>query len=487
MLTTRGSRVRLAQDSESGSTEVDWLARCHMIGLQLRRISMIQLPQITSQSEIPLYRQLYEGLKCSILAGSLNDGDRLPPTRDLAGQLGLNRATVSAAYALLEEDGLVSGQVGRGSFVQNPVSAPEAREISFSTSRPAEELFPLDEVREVTNEVMLRSAAAVLQLGSPLGYGPLRNYLMEEAAAEGVFDAERDDLLITSGCQQALDLIDKALIGPSGFVYAEEPIYPGVRNAFGRALTVDPTQAGIEATIVTPSFRNPTGYTMSLAERRELAESGRRLLVEVDIYSKLCYEGEALPTIRSLGAGDRCLLLRSFSKIAFPGLRVGWVIGPKALIAKLATAKQWTDLHSDQLSQAILLEFARSRRLEAHLGRVLEAGRLRLKTTIDTLEQMLPAGSRFTRPQGGMNLWVTLPRGCDSVAVLEKARREGVSYLPGRYFSVATPMNESLRLSFAGLSPSRIVEGLRRLGPLFEDEARIASRYQDPQPEMAMV
>ena len=450
---------------------------------------MIQLPQIDSQSEVPLYRQLYEGLKGNILAGQLLDGDRLPPTRDLAQQLGLNRATVSAAYALLEEDGLANGQVGRGSFVQNKAPGQQ-KEISFSTSRPAEELFPLEEVREVTAEVMRRSAAQVLQLGSPLGYGPLRTYLMEEAIGEGVFDPDEDDLLITSGCQQALDLIHKALIGPGGLVYTEEPVYPGVRNVFQRDLTVDPNQSGIEAMIVTPSFRNPTGYTMSLSERREIAEAarvGRRLLIEVDIYARLRYEGEALPTIRALGAGTQALLLRSFSKIAFPGLRVGWVIGPKALIQKLATAKQWTDLHSDQLSQAILLEFARSGRLDAHLARVLDAGRIRLSTTIEMLERVLPEGSQFTRPQGGMNLWVTLPRGCDSGAVLEKARRHGVSYLPGRYFSISAPMNESFRLSFAGLSPARIVEGLKRLGPLFEEEAKIASRYQDPLPEMAMV
>ena len=450
---------------------------------------MIQLPQIDGQSEIPVYRQLYEGLKGNILAGQLVDGDRLPPTRDLAQQLGLNRATVSAAYALLEEDGLANGQVGRGSFVQN--KAPESqKEISFSTSRPSEELFPLEEVREVTAEVMRRSAAQVLQLGSPLGYGPLRTYLMEEAIGEGVFDPQEDDLLITSGCQQALDLIHKALIGPGGLVYTEEPVYPGVRNVFGRDLTVDANQSGIEAMIVTPSFRNPTGYTMSLSERQEIAEAarvGRRLLIEVDIYARLRYEGEALPTIRALGAGTQALLLRSFSKIAFPGLRVGWVIGPKALIQKLATAKQWTDLHSDQLSQAILLEFARSGKLEKHLERVLDAGRIRLATTIEMLERVLPAGSRFTRPQGGMNLWVTLPRGCDSGAVLEKARRHGVSYLPGRYFSVSAPMSESFRLSFAGLSPARIVEGLKRLGPLFEEEAKIASRYEDRLPEMAMV
>ncbi len=444
---------------------------------------MIQLPQIDVQSDQPVYRQLYAGLKSSILAGQLGDGDRLPPTRDLAIQLGLNRATVSAAYALLEEDGLMSGQVGRGSFVQNKAN-PDA-EISFATSRPSGELFPLDEFRDTAQEVLARHALQILQLGSPFGYGPLRSYLIEEAIAEGNFDPEQDDLLITSGCQQALDLIQKALIPRGSLVLAEEPVYPGLKNAFPGALTVDAGAAGIEAMLVTPSFQNPTGYTMNLAERESLV-SGRKLLIEVDIYSRLRYFGSALPTVRSLGVRNS-LLLRSFSKIAFPGLRVGWVIGNKAMVQRLATAKQWTDLHSDQLSQAIMLEFARTGRLERHLAKVLEAGRLRLTATLDSLAKVLPVGSSYTRPEGGMNLWVTLPRGCDSAVVLEKARREGVNYLPGRYFSLSAPFHESFRLSFAGLSPSSIAEGLRRLAPLFEEEALIASRYHDPVPALAMV
>ncbi|WP_051670438.1 PLP-dependent aminotransferase family protein [Bryobacter aggregatus] len=445
---------------------------------------MIQLPPIDGQSDIPVYRQLYAALKSSILAGDLQHGDRLPPTRDLAQQLNLNRATVSAAYALLEEDGLVNGQVGRGSFVQN--KATEDGEISFATSRPSTDLFPVNEFQATAQEVLSRDLLKILQLGSPHGYAPLRNFLIEEAIAEGVFHPDRDDLLITSGCQQALDLIQKALIPAGAAVLTSEPIYPGLRNAFSQSVTVDPSAPRIEARIVTPSFHNPTGETMTLAERSQLAASPE-LLIEVDIYSRLRYTGDALPTIRSLSTSNQTLLLRSFSKIAFPGLRVGWVIGAKPLIQKLALAKQWTDLHSDQLSQAIMLEFARSGRLQQHLGNVLEAGRIRLQTTIKTLEQVLPQGSTFTRPEGGMNLWVTLPRGCDTASMLEKARRVDVNYLPGRYFSLSAPMNESFRLSFAGLSPQQITEGLRRLAPLFEEEARIASRYQEPLPAMAMV
>lgn len=451
------------------------------IGLWYVDDLMVQLPVIDSQSEVPVYRQLHIGLRDAILAGVLRDGERLPATREMAQQMGLNRATVSAAYALLEEEGLISGQVGRGSFVQ--YRGGETREISFATSRPAEELFPLEEIRTVTAEVMRKSAGVVLQLGSPFGYEPLRQYLMEEAMAEGVFDPEEDDLVVTSGCQQALDLIRKAVLEPGEAAVVEEPVYPGVRNAFAERLKL----SGPGVKIVTPSFRNPTGYTMTMAEREELARGSERLLVEIDIYSRLRYEGEALPTVRSLGCGRRCLLLRSFSKIAFPGLRVGWVIGPKAVVGKIATAKQWTDLHSDQLSQAILVEFARGGGLERHLARVLAAGRERLRATVETLEAVLPAGSRFTRPEGGMNLWVTLPEGCDAGAVLEKAKRVGVSYLPGRYFGVERGFGESLRLSFAGLSPGRIAEGLRRLEPLFQEEARVAARMKEPAPEMAMV
>jgi 2-aminoadipate transaminase len=263
-------------------------------------------------------------------------------------------------------------------------------------------------------------------------------------------------------------------------------VYPGLKNAFADRLTPQ-DGPNVRARVVTPSFANPTGYTMTRAERERFVAGESRLVIEIDIYSRLRYRGTGLAPLRAFRRDERYLLLRSFSKIAFPGLRVGWIIGAKDLVRRLAQTKQYTDLHSDQLSQAIMLEFARSGRLEAHLQQVLEAGRARLDATIAALEQVLPSGARFTRPDGGMNLWVTLPPGCDSGAVLDKARREGVSYLPGRYFAIHGGLGESFRLSFAGLSPQRIAEGLRRLQPLFEEEARLASRHQQTTAELAMV
>ena len=185
-------------------------------------------------------------------------------------------------------------------------------------------------------------------------------------------------------------------------------------------------------------------------------------------------------------APEDTILLRSFSKVAFPGLRVGWAIGPRAVISRMVEAKQLSDLHSDQLSQAVLLRFAESGRLEAHRQQTLRAGAEKLKTTLAACERHLPAGSFFTRPQGGMNLWVRLPEPLDSGELLMRAQRENVTYLPGRYFTVSRPDPGGLRLSFAGLSPDKIEQGISILGQIFSAELeRIGSaRNFDPAPAM---
>ncbi|MDX2267348.1 MAG: PLP-dependent aminotransferase family protein [Bryobacter sp.] len=441
---------------------------------------MVQLPAIDEGSNVPIYRQLYEAMKDAIVRGELRPGDRVAPTRELAAELGLNRATVSAAYELLEADGLIAGQVGRGSFVQ-------AREISFATSRPAEGLFPLEDFREAAEEVIRSKASQILQLGSPQGYGPLREFLVEEAIEEGVFDPVDDDLLVTSGCQQALDLIARTLVKQGERVLVEEPVYPGLRNAFQGCLTSTEGQPGIKAQILTPTFSNPLGRTMAMEERKASvaqAEASGRMLVEVDVYTRLRYRGKALPGLRQLGARQQTLLLRSYSKMAFPGLRVGWVIGPKEWVKQLGRTKQWTDLHSDQLSQAIMLEFARSGRLNKHLENVLTAGRASLEATVSGLQENLPQGAKFTKPEGGMNLWVTLPAAMDAEGMLEEARRAGVNYLPGRHFELEKKFRDAFRISFAGLEPGRIREGLRRLGAVFAEKS--ATRTE-PWPETVMV
>jgi 2-aminoadipate transaminase len=174
--------------------------------------------------------------------------------------------------------------------------------------------------------------------------------------------------------------------------------------------------------------------------------------------------------LKRLDEYGHTILIRSFSKIAFPGLRVGWVIGPRWPVSRMVQAKQLCDLHTDQFSQALLLRFAESGRLRAHIARMQVAGAERLRAALSACERHLPAGSRYSQPQGGMNLWVRLPAPLDAGELLAQAQRENVAYLPGRYFAVSRLDPGALRLSFAGLAPEEIERGVARLGQVFRGE-----------------
>ncbi|MGA2117336.1 MAG: PLP-dependent aminotransferase family protein [Bryobacteraceae bacterium] len=491
-------------------------------------------PQLRHDSDIPLYRQIFLHISAQIRSGDLLSGERLPATRELAGLLGLNRATISAAYEMLETEGLIAGHVGRGSFVTGTAGRSSAagldwsslldrpdpgagqgnaagrdtlprQTISFATSRPSRDLFPLDEFRTTCAAVLDRADLAdILQLGSPGGYEPLRRYLLDDARRQGLA-GPNDDVLITNGCQQALDLIGRVLLSHGDTVAVEDPIYPGLKNLLadlGAQLAGIPVSAeGLEVPalvrilqrerprllVVTPNFQNPTGATLPLAARHALLDAARAArvpVVENDPYVDLRYEGQPVAPLKALDRGDGTVLLRSFSKISFPGLRVGWVVGPKLLVDRLRQAKEAADLHSDQLSQAVLLEFAESGRLAAHLARVLEAGRDRLRATLAACRDLLPPGARWTTPEGGMNLWLRLPEPLDAAALLGRAQKEGVSFLPSRYFAVSRQDPGGLRLSFAGLAPPEIRAGLSILARIVSAELAATLRGDEPVPAM---
>src|SRR3984893_11457735 len=481
---------------------------------------MLPIANLDPNSETPLYRQLYGEVKALIDAGPPHTGTRQPATRQFAVQLGLNRTTISAAYALLESEGLITGHVGRGSFVASKITkrtqglnwrdplkpsapaspaAPASTPLAtFSSSRPSEVLFPLDEFRATCSEVISSpEAQTILQLGSPSGYPPLRRYLLDLARAEGVA-RDSDDILITSGCQQAFDLIQRTVVGNGETVLLEDPVYLGAKHVFERSgarlagVPMGPNGLDLEALeriverekprllAVTSNFQDPTGATLPLPARKALlriAQAAGMIVVENDIYGPLAYEGDSIPPIKRLDETGDTILLRSFSKIAFPGLRVGWILGPRPLIEKLTETKQWTDLHSDQLSQAVLLRFAESGRLEQHRQRMLAAGRERLHAVLSACEDFLAAEEKFTRPRGGMSLWIRLPEPLVAAELLPRAEREGVTYLPGKYFAVSHPEENSLRISFAGMTPDQIRSGMAVLGRIFKDELERARAY----------
>jgi 2-aminoadipate transaminase len=383
-------------------------------------------------------------------------------------------------------------------------------QISFAASRPSQELFPLEEFRATVREVIdSPEAAQILQLGPASGYGPLRRFIINEARESGTA-REDDDVLITSGVQQAFDLIQRVLASRGETVVFEDPVYPGLRNAFQRGgarvigAPMGPDGVDFPALeriidkehprlmVLTPNFQNPTGTTIPAATRKEILALARKagtIVIENDLYGELRYKGEDIASMKHMDESGDTILLGSFSKVAFPGLRVGWVMGPRHFIARLTEAKEASDLHSDQLSQAVLLRFAESGRLEAHRKKMIAAGGERLEACLAGCARHLPEGSEYTRPEGGMNVWVRLPEPLDAIELAARALRENVSFLPGRYFAVSGAHPHSLRLSFIGLEPEQIELGLSVLGTILRTELSRARRERqerrdDPSPAL---
>ena len=481
-------------------------------------------PSLNPDADVSLYRQLGEYLQHLIEKGDLHPGDRLPPTRELAGQLGLNRTTVSAAYDLLEHEGLIKGEVGRGSYVcgaaqitiESPdwskaltasvstgAGTPASGVINFTSSSPSDKLFPLEEFRACCREVLeSRDLKTLMRLGSPGGYEPLRRYLLNRAIQSGIA-RDTDDILITNGCQQALDLLRRALVRQSAKVAIEEPVYPGLKNLFLEAaadlIGVTVSAEGIElpslrralntgakVIVLTPSFQNPTGATIPSANRTAICSMARAagaVIIENDIYSELSYFGESLPKLKQID--PNVILLGSFSKVAFPGIRVGWIVAPRPVIKRVTELKQLADLHTDHLSQAFLLRFAESGQLEDHRNHVIGAAKEKLKALDQSCRRHLTA-CKWRMPAGGMNIWIDLPAGLDAMSLRGLAQQAGIDYLPGRYFSVTRPLDTGLRLSFAGLEAAEIRKGIEILGGLIHNA--IHSRDERAaQPALALV
>src|SRR2546428_801511 len=310
--------------------------------------------------------------------------------------------------------------------------------LSFVMARPAEEYFPIEELQTCVNAVLRREAAEVLNLGPSDGYPPLKEALLELLHHDGIA-AKDENLLIADGCQQAFDLISKTFVRPGDSVIMENPTYPGAvaifHGARARCLSVpmrthaEPgTTLGLdlealEATLaanrvklilLTPDFQNPTGTSMPLASRRKLLELAGRYqvpVVEDHIYARLHAREERIPSLKQLDRSNLVIHIDSFAKVAFPGLRVGWIVAPAAAIERLRVVKQTTDLHTDQLAQATLAEFLRRGVLSTHLAKMRKVYTSRLAALDEALRQNMPESTRWMRPGGGMCLWLGWPPG----------------------------------------------------------------------------
>jgi len=358
--------------------------------------------------------------------------------------------------------------------------------ISFAGGLPASELLPAAEMAELARDLLLDDGVKALQYAPTEGLDVLRELIGDRMRRLWGLECSTEDVLIVSGSQQALDLTGKIFLDESDVILCESPTYLGAISAFRayRPTFVEvPTDddgmvpAELEARLgsldrvkliyVVPDFQNPSGRRWSVDRRRKLAELAGRFnvpVIEDAPYAELCFEGEPLPPIASFGDACTVVYLGTASKILSPGMRLGWVVADSDLIRRYVLVKQGTDLHTSSLVQLLTARFMRESDLGAHIARIRDVYRARCDAMLAALEEHFPEDVSFTRPAGGLFLWVELPEGLDARWLLKRALDEHVAFVPGESFFPGGGHENTLRLNFSAMPEDRIEEGIRRLG-----------------------
>jgi 2-aminoadipate transaminase len=375
--------------------------------------------------------------------------------------------------------------------------------ISFAGGLPAPEVFPTERFREACIKVLDKQGRMALQYGATEGYEPLREMIARHTARYGV-KAKPENVLITSGSQQALDLIGKLLINSGDRVLVEAPTYLGALQAFNvygaeyvcvpsdnDGLRTDQLEAslrlGPKFMYVLPNFQNPGGTTLAEGRRHELVLLAERYgipIIEDDPYGQLRYEGEHLTPLIVLDRQNlrsdngyskgNVIYLSTFSKTLAPGLRLGWMVAPPDVIAKLVQIKQGADLHTSTFTQMVAYEVARDNFLDEHIKLIRRVYGERRNVMLQSLEEYFPPDVSWTKPQGGLFLWVTLPEGMDAHQLFDAALKENVAFVPGDSFysgnGFASEGRRHLRLNFSNAQPEQIREGIRRLAVAIKNQ-----------------
>ena len=356
--------------------------------------------------------------------------------------------------------------------------------VSLAGGLPAAEGFPVEAMREAAARVLTDAPQEALQYAASEGFGPLREWVAAQLATQGM-KLDADQVLITTGSQQGLDLAGKVMLDPGSTVAVESPTYLGALQAFApyepEFLPVDcddqgPVPATLQAArgarflYTLPNFQNPSGRCIGPARRDALMAECLRLglpVLEDNPYGDLWFDQPPAAPLAA-HAPDQVLYLGSFSKVLAPGLRLGYVVAPKPLYPKLLQAKQAADLHTPGFNQRVVYEVIKDGFLDRHVPTIRARYKAQRDAMKAALEQHLPAGCRWQLPEGGMFFWVELPAGLDTLALLPKAVEAGVAYVPGAAFYASAPRMNTLRLSFVTVSAERITQGVAALGRVFQ-------------------
>src|SRR4051812_1662202 len=370
--------------------------------------------------------------------------------------------------------------------------------ISLATGLPDTTTFPAEDFAALMSRVAVDSSAAALQYGPTDGLEEVKRCIVQVMAAEGT-QVEPDDLMVTTGGQQVIDLVCRAFLDPGDVVVAEAPTYPGAVPCFTsyeadvaqvemdddgmRIDALERTLAGLRAEgrrpkfiYTIPNFQNPGGVTMSLERRRALvriAAEQELVVLEDNPYGLLRYEGDPLPTLLSLDGGRYVVYAGTFSKILSAGLRIGWAAAPRPILEKLNLGKQAADLCSSPLNQYFVIAYFAHRDWRTYLGTLRDIYRRRRDTMLQALEEFLPPEAVWTHPEGGLFIWARLPDYIDTTDLLARALREHVAFVPGRAAYLDGRGGSEMRLNFSGVGDDDIREGVRRIGKVVSEQVAL--------------
>ena len=363
--------------------------------------------------------------------------------------------------------------------------------ISFAGGLPASELFPVEEMKKVSVKVLDENGEEALQYSGSQGYLPLRNHIAKRMNEKGKTNVKAEDILVTSGSQQALDFAGNVFLDEGDIVLCESPSYLGALNAFKgykpRIMEVPTDKEGmiteglekilkendrVKFIYVIPEFQNPTGVTWSLDRRKKFMEVVNKYeipVIEDNPYGELRYEGEFLPALKSFDTKGLVIYLGTFSKIFCPGYRLGWTCASKDILQKFITCKENSDLQTSTIGQRELSKYIDDYDLDEHVEKIKSTYKKRRDLMLDCMEKEFPEGVSFTHPHGGLFTWVKLPEKLNAQDLMKKCVENKVAYVPGGFFFPEGNKENYFRLNYSSSKEEKILEGIKRLGDVLKE------------------
>ena len=365
-------------------------------------------------------------------------------------------------------------------------AAADPKIISFAGGLPAPELFPVEGMKEATDKVYAEHGQQALQYGAAKGVTELRELILKRVKEKENVDAKLENVMVTTGSEQAIDLVGKAFVNPGDTVLVEEPTYLCALDVFRSyganfvsvpmdddGMKMDALEEALKAhpetalVYTVPNFQNPTGRTMPAERRKKFAELAAKYdvpVLEDNPSGDIRFAGEHVPSVKSFDHAGKVFYMSTFSKILAPGFRLGWLVADPKVIEKLTVLKQSADLHTDNLVQYVVTEFFKENDVDAHVKEISDLYGKRKQLMIDGIKKYFPKDVKYTDPEGGMFLWVEVPGVTDTVELFKQCLEHNVAFVPGDPFFAGKPQPGTFRLNYSNMQEDQIEVGLKRLG-----------------------